>query len=293
MNVFKIRKKSGSYRTIYAPSQEEKLALRAILWDEIEPLCEKVDKRNVQHGFRRGRSAVTNAMQHVGYDYTLSFDLKDFFDTVKPEHVPQFAQRTELWPDGAARQGLPTSPALANIAAAAMDEDICAMNPVKVQATTRRMGVDGFVYTRYADDLAFSFDDPYWIDVLKQAVPALAEKHGFKINPDKTTLQWSGAGRRMITGIAVDKALHPPRSIKRRLRAAKHQRNTGQWRGLYEWASLTPPKEWVRLQKLARAQSAGARTAKATERPASTSVRAPAPLIPWEDIPRGRRFGVE
>lgn len=284
MNVFRIAKRNGKFRTIYAPSPKEKEWLRQVLSTGLTPACERLDKANVAHGFRRGRSPVTNAMQHRGFDYSLCFDLQDFFDTVLPTYVPlEWANMPELWPDGAARQGLPTSPALANIAAAAFDADVCALRPA---GPTRKF--ESFVYTRYADDLTFSFDNAWLIDVLLNAVPRLAEKHGFRINKSKTRLQWAGAGRRIITGVAVDNTLNVPRSVRRRLRAARHRRNTGEARGLAEWSGLRLPKEYERFKQLEPRNAGGSRP-RATERRSSTSAPATAPS-PVTAASGGRRF---
>lgn len=208
--------------------------------------------RYVMHGFMPQRSPVTNAMQHIGYAYTLSFDLADFFDSVTRQTLRIANTPLASWPcdkldacfvDGAARQGLPTSPALANIAVAPMVNEIMAL---------RQRGRFGwnFTFTIYADDLCFSFERFATSLWLKRVVPEIVERHGFKINPAKTCLQCSKAGRRMITGVAVDDALHVPRFIKRKMRAAAHQmkrslRAKDQHRGLLEWSKLKLPAGYV------------------------------------------------
>lgn len=274
MQVFTLTKKNGKTRTIYAPNAEETEALRALLPD-IAAAAQAADTRRVQHGFTAGRSPVTNARQHVGRVYSLCMDLADFFDTVTPEmfgaEVSEEA-KSLCFVRGAARQGLPTSPALANLAASHMDNEIMALN------RNGRFGVL-FVYTRYADDLTFSFDMPHVGEMLRREVPAIIERHGFKINPAKTKLQYAHAGRRHITGIAVgEHGIHPTREAKRRLRAAQHQLRHGlrprnrahliarqvelkrkahpvtlggllvaQGRGLAEWVQLRPPKQSAAL----------------------------------------------
>lgn len=221
------------------PSDEEKAFFRMIL-NSVQEQSQKLDENCVQHGFQKGRNPVTNALCHVGYEYSLCFDLSDFFDSVTPEMVPDYVLgnsvvKAACFPDGAARQGLPTSPALANIAARNLDNEI-----LKLQGNGRFGKL--FVYTRYADDLTFSFDNKYLAKTLMEKVPQIVESQGFKINPSKTKLQWAGAGRRMITGVAVDaKGIHTPREIKRRIRAAKHQNNKKQINGLSEWAKLKLP----------------------------------------------------
>lgn len=227
MKIFKIKKKSGKWRTIYAPSPDEKEACLEVL-PSIAATARSLDTEGTQHGFTKGRSPVTNALAHVGWGYTLSMDLEDFFDSVTPDHVAAGERGTgfsystdgDLFFDGAARQGLPTSPALANLAAAPMDADIHSLN------RKARFG-KLFHYTRYADDLAFSFNLQSVGLMLLREVPKIIEAHGFKLNTDKTHWQCAKAGRRMITGAAVDNFLHVPRETKRRIRAAAHQLETG------------------------------------------------------------------
>lgn len=222
MKIITIPKGNGRFRTIYCPSPEEKK--RSASWIKLVQArlmgCPHVD---VIHGFMPGRSPVTNAIAHIGWEYSLSFDLKDFFDSVVPSMVVACLDKmvSDCFYDGAARQGLPSSPAIANLAAAPMDEQICKL------ITSGRMGRN-FIYTRYADDLTFSFNHPGVGEMLKERIPQIVESFGFTINPTKTHLQSSKAGRRIITGVAVDKTgVYPTREVKRRLRAMRHQLASG------------------------------------------------------------------
>jgi hypothetical protein len=291
------------------PNPEEKqiaLLYLSRLQDIQVPGCE------VQHGFVRGRSPVTNALAHVGYEYTLCMDLADFFDSVTKEMVIKVlteigekdkamamkvpgGMKPETWskhigaifPDGAARQGIPTSPTLANIAAIPMDREILAMQ--------RHGRFRNFIYTRYADDLCFSFNRPGAGKMLMKRVPTIVEKCGFTLNTKKTRLQWAGAGRRMITGVAVDGGIHPTRTVRRRIRAARHHLTIGKitkrtlarihhrraelarekkypsvWAvhyaglvGLVEWSKLVPPKKAG--EAVVEAHSRATTTAKVAE----------------------------
>jgi hypothetical protein len=68
---------------------------------------------------------------------------------------------------------------------------------------------------------------------------------GFEINHRKTRLQSSTAGRRIITGVGVgDDGLYPTRALKRKLRAAIHQKHGNSARGLAEVAKLKVPRGW-------------------------------------------------
>jgi len=235
MKVVQIPKKDGRFRTIYVPDREEKRQLRLLLGDlrrKAERLCDP----SVVHGFMRGKSPVTNALAHVGHQYTVTLDLEDFFDSVTEEKLRGKLSKEQLelvLVDGAARQGLPTSPLVANIAACDMDKAILKW--------IRQSGKD-VVYTRYADDLAFSFDDPELVPVVITKVTEIVRRCGFRVNPAKVRVQWAGAGRRVICGVAVDDhGIYPTREVKRKLRAALHQGNIDSARGLEEWCKLKPP----------------------------------------------------
>jgi len=209
---------------------------------------------DVCHGFVPLRSSVTNAAKHVGFAYTVSFDLADFFDTVTPTQgkaklvAPAKVKvgkkrytttNAELWHNGIARQGLPTSPIIANLAAADMDTAIL----LDIAFEAREYDDARFVYTRYADDLTFSFNDPAMIAVLKLRIPQIVEAAGFKVNERKTTVQCAKAGRRIVTGVAVDEELHPTRAAKRRLRAARNNAQTGKVKHF-------PLRQWTRHVKV-------------------------------------------
>lgn len=234
---FKIKKKSGGYREIYAPNRQTK-AKQRLMVPRLTVLAKQVCNMDVVHGFMPMRSPVTNARMHIGYKFTLSFDLESFFDTVTEDHVmPRVNgdQEIKRWcfAGEAARQGFPTSPIVSNIAASSMDQlilDVLAKHSEKV------------VYTRYADDLTFSFNNKETVDHLKIVIPIVVESCKFKVNPKKTRCQWSGFGRRIITGVAVDDTgIHPTRSVRRRLRAALHQQRMAEAGGLAEWCKLRPP----------------------------------------------------
>lgn len=232
MNVIKIKKKSGGERTIYVPDRKEKRRYRKLI-PKLNPLLEEFCRPLPCHGFMPNRSPVTNAQAHIGFTWSLSFDLKDFFDTVGADHlkgvIPEKLVPRVLY-EGAARQGLPTSPLVANLAAAAMDRAIIA-------------GLaKGVTYTRYADDLTFSCNEREQLDAIKVWLPKVVQAHRFVLNEKKTRLQWAGFGRRIITGVAVDdKGIYPTRSVRRRLRAALHQGNKHEAMGLMEWCALKPP----------------------------------------------------
>jgi RNA-directed DNA polymerase len=243
MKITKIPKGNGKFRTIYCPSPTEKLLFRGNV-PHLNSQAIALDIHKVAHGFLPGRSIVTNALAHVGdWQITLHFDFENFFDSVTSEMLPEpsgltshtcgfhYAAwiRQNCFPDGAARQGLPTSPAIANIAAAPFDAAVIALRG-SLTPKRRILGSRGpaFVYTRYADDLTFSCNSEAVAARILKEIPALAAAHGFKINTAKTTRQHARAGHRIVTGIAATPTgILPTRQARRKLRAASHQIKSG------------------------------------------------------------------
>tara|TARA_R100000458_G_scaffold14673_3_gene12455 strand:- start:1030 stop:1869 length:840 start_codon:yes stop_codon:yes gene_type:complete len=223
MHKVKIPKRGKGYRTVYVPSKKEKPRLRKIA-KALGYISEKHCDLAVVHGFMKGRSPITNAVVHIGYEHTLSMDLKDFFDTcTRDKYDHPMLANIKLTPktyryvivDGAARQGLPTSPAMSNIAAIPMD---AALSELCNESRERA------VYTRYADDLTFSSNSEQVIHNLRKQVPQIVESLGFEVNKRKTKHMRAKAGRRHITGVAVgDRNIYPTRKFRRRFRAVSNQ----------------------------------------------------------------------
>jgi len=232
-----IPKKSGGTRTIYVQSPKEKHHARANAF-EIDKITDQTPHADCLHGFRAGRSPVTNALAHVGFTFTLSMDLKDFFDTVGAKHLTPHgvspATLKQVLVDGAARQGLSSSPAAANLAGTSMDADIIRF----IQTASPEA-----VYTRYADDLSISCNDIQALLSIRDAMPSITEHYGFKVNPKKTRIQSAAHGNRILCGVAVTATgIAAPRSTRRALRAAQHSHpGSNKTRGLAEWVKLKPP----------------------------------------------------
>lgn len=249
MREIRIPKGGGRYRIVVAPDRRRKRACR----DELPRLAAAaitLDVHGVSHGCVPGRGPVSAAAAHRGYRYTLTADLADCFDHVATDRLPLDVPDC-AHVDGIARQGLPTSPALANIALAPLDAEIVA-----------RLAGRG-VYTRYVDDLTISSDDRAVIDEMRAWLPDAVRRHGHELAPRKTHVQ--ATPRRVITGVSVADDLRAPRSTRRRLRAAAHRlaclirdawsceqarplllavaaHQLGVVRGLAEWCAMRPPE---------------------------------------------------
>lgn len=245
-----IRSNSGKERLIYIPNADEKQVLRGVL-DGLNNKMVNLCDVDIVHGFMPGKSPVTNSKKHIGFKYTLCMDIKDFFESVTPNKVEKLLTDKEIekvFVDGAARQGLPTSPAVANIAGVGMDKAL-----VKALGKLGSRYNTDIVYTRYADDLSISFNEDNLIEEIKSTVNQTVSRCGFKINHSKTVCQSSKAGRRIICGVAVDDdGIYPTREVKRRIRAAKHQGRENSLKGLEEWAKLKEPTIDFQIKKMLR-----------------------------------------
>ena len=233
--VARIPKGNGRFREIYIASGEDNIRLRKLI-PELEQILEKSDVYKVNYAFQKGRNCALNALQHIGYKYTLSIDLEDFFDSISPEHVADLIPDLivkQCFVDGSPKQGLPTSPIISVIAFLSCDRMII--------ETLRQLNIIA-VYTRYADDLIFSFDDPKDEGKIGFVVKQIIERYGFKINEKKTQLQCLKNGRIVITGIAVDNnGLYATRCTKKKIRASIHQNSESSLTGLSEWAKCKLP----------------------------------------------------
>ena len=193
------------------------------------------------HGFRRGRSVKTFAALHTGKQVVLRIDLQNFFPSISaariqalfrtagyPERVAdllaglctnsapldvwdliaiqpnpvQIRQARWLYSKPHLPQGAPTSPALANLSAYRMD---CRLSGLASSA--------GAIYTRYADDLAFSGDRDFErvVQRFQLHVSAIVMDEGFAVHHRKTRIMRSGVCQR-LAGVVVNEHMNVVRA---------------------------------------------------------------------------------
>ncbi|MCG7521474.1 reverse transcriptase family protein [Ruegeria sp. Ofav3-42] len=236
---FEIPKKTGGVRVISAPKPRMK---RAQYW-VLDNILACIEPHDAAHGFRTGRSILTNAAPHVGQELVINMDLQDFFPTITYGRVKGLfaamgyaeadaavlaliateAPRDTINVDGtvwhvatgprATPQGAPTSPAIANLVARKLDRRLLGL--------ARRFG---FSYTRYADDMTFSgpFPGDQGLKIFHAAVRAITTEEGFTLHRDKTRFMRRG-GRQEVTGLTVNDKVSVPRAERRKFRAWLHQ----------------------------------------------------------------------
>ncbi len=223
-----IPRRSGTPRLLEIPTGPLKQMQRKVLAE----ILNAVPIHPAAHGFTCGRSIVTNAAVHCGKKTVLRFDVADFFPSVSSARVfgifrtigyPVDVARllaglcttqmpASVWEnrpgarDGAdyltrqrlitrhLPQGAPTSPALANLAAARLDRRL-----------SRLAKAADAAYTRYADDLTFS-GGPQLARSRKRFeshVAMIAGEEGLALNHRKTRIMRAGV-RQRVTGVIVN-----------------------------------------------------------------------------------------
>lgn len=239
---FTIAKKSGGTRILSAPHKKLATAQQWIL----ENILNKLPVEPPAHGFLTGRNTVSNARVHVGRAAVLNMDLHNFFPSITFPRVRSVFERLGYSPaaasilallctecprkrveyDGklywvataprALPQGACTSPALSNQVGRRLDK--------RLGGLSRKMGL---AYTRYADDITLSGDEPLLtrIGYVMARVRHIAQDEGFAVNEQKSRVQKRNTAQ-MVTGLVVND--HPSLSRKeiRRLRAILHRART-------------------------------------------------------------------
>lgn len=259
---YPIKKRNGKFRWIDAPLSP--------LIDMQEKILYNILYKFKQHkccvGFTKNKSVRDGANLHLGSKVLLTMDLENFFNNIKISQVIQTLDHLtyKLYLNSDPKQsrcakneilaiaqlmvfksqvpqGAPTSPALANLVAYNLD---IALSELAQQQNC--------IYTRYADDLAFSsVNKTFNIGQLIPTIKDLITTHGFKLNYKKTKIR-RPHNRMTVTGIVINEKLTVPRWKWRNFRAQLYNiSKTGlpislehyqQLRGYAEWIKSLHPK---------------------------------------------------
>jgi RNA-directed DNA polymerase len=244
-----VPKRDGSPRLISAPKPELKAAQRWI----VREITEHLPVHGAAHGFVSGRSIATNARVHAGARVVVKLDIRGFYPTVTMRRVKGLLRRAGLGEQVATvmallateapreevvthgkthfvalgprslPQGAPTSPSITNA--------LCLRLDCRLSGLARKLGCR---YTRYADDLTFSWhgDARAQVGALLRGAGAIVRAEGFEVHSKKTRVMRAG-GRQKVTGLVVNRApadrpaVRVPRATQRELRAAIRNRELG------------------------------------------------------------------
>ena len=230
---FKIKKKSGKEsRQITAPRTQTFMMMLSAVNQLFRSMYTPSEDAM---GFTDGRSVVTNASVHLGMDYILNLDLKDFFPSIhqarvwKRLQVPPFKFNQPIAnllaglccmkesrddENGNKKdvyvlpQGAPTSPIITNM--------VCDKLDYYLSRLAKRFNMN---YTRYADDITFSSMRYVFSKKGKfmLELERIIKEQGFTINEAKTRLQKRG-DRQEVTGIIVSDKLNVTQKYVRDIR---------------------------------------------------------------------------
>jgi RNA-directed DNA polymerase len=166
---------------------------------------------------------VENALLHVGKKYVLIMDIKDFFSSISDQRIylifraKPFCFDTQIasaltylvTTNDCLPQGAPSSPILSNFACLELDEKLTAFS-----------NQNNWSYTRYADDLTFSSNEPFTpvqIDFIKKVLV----QEGFEPNEKKFRVRTSNK-KQLVTGLVVNEKVNVDRKMLKKTRAMLH-----------------------------------------------------------------------
>jgi hypothetical protein len=255
---FDIQKRHGGVREIRAPDHDLKLLqhrLSVLLQkcaEEINASHGHIEGKNhlgIAHGFKRHHSIMTNGRAHVARRFVFNVDLHDFFGSLNFGRVRGFFIKDknfklhESVATGIAQiacfenklpQGSPCSPVISNLIGHTMD--------IPLAQLAASVGV---TYTRYADDLTFSTNNPIFPEKIAlksgehiwepgRQLRRIVERSGFSFNDKKTRMQLRDS-RQEVTGLTVNRKVNVTATYRYTVRAmANSLFNTGDFEFIYK-----------------------------------------------------------
>jgi RNA-directed DNA polymerase len=239
-----LTKQSGHIRLIEAPKHR----LKDVQWQILFKILDQIPPHPSADGFVKGRSIQTFVAPHVGQHVVLRMDLQDFFPSVARARVQGFFRTAgypdpvadllgaicttttpgDVWRDAMAStdpaqvwdsralysrphlpQGAPTSPALANLCSYRLD---CRLSGLAESA--------GAVYSRYADDLAFSGGEVFArkAESFSPHVTSILKEEGFAVHHRKTRIMRRSV-RQQLVGLVTNERINVRRTDFDRLKA--------------------------------------------------------------------------
>ena len=213
---FPVAKPDGRERRVLAPSPALKRLQRALLDGYLAGL----PVHPAATAFRPGASTAGNARPHAKGRLVAAVDLRDFFESTAAARVRSFFAR-QGWRGESLRalmtlcvfrgglpQGAPTSPCLSNLVNRSLDERL-----------DRLARESGAAYTRYGDDLTFSWRRDRMPAGFREAVESRLAAAGYRVQPLKGWRVSPIADRPVVAGVVLKGGgrLGVPGAIRRRI----------------------------------------------------------------------------
>lgn len=227
----RIPKKSGGFRKLEIPNDELKVVQRTIL--QYLYRNKQLKPSALAHGFVPFRNTCTALTHHnMLAPVILCMDIHDFFGTfpIEPVRLRMVAAGIPATLvdkileactyKGHFPQGAPTSPYLTNIGM--LDTD-------RVLAAYAKR--HGYIYTRYADDITFSYKanehpDKGQVNIFYGVEKILSSMLGIHLKKSKShIIDIKGRAARRVTGVVIRKdglGFNAPRRMRKNIRAGIH-----------------------------------------------------------------------
>jgi len=230
--VFQIKKANGGYRQIAHPSR----ALKAVHRWLNSRYFAALPVHSQAVAYRRGLNIRDNASQHARSMFTLRIDFEDFFHNFSTNHITAYLNdhKKELGIDsldvefisnvssrnGGLTIGSPISPVLTNAMMFDFDE--------QVHTFCRDRNL---IYTRYADDLFISANEPGQLAAALHHVGNVSRtfRYARLVINEKKTRFLSRRYRRTITGLVItpEGNVSVGRARKREIKSLLHSFTIG------------------------------------------------------------------
>ena len=204
-----IKKKDGSDRVIYQPARELKAIQRVVNKDI---LC-KLPVHSAVYSYRKGMNLKQHILAHKKENFITRLDFTNFFNSINEKDIINYISDHKMllgedWDDldtdlliklvcfrGTLTIGAPTSPTLSNC--------ICFQLDNKISQICKELRV---TYTRYADDIYFSTNEPNVLFKIAQRLVKILRTIEYPKNlwlNKKKTIHTSKKRLRKVTGLVL------------------------------------------------------------------------------------------
>lgn len=222
---FSVPKRNGELRKIESPASGLKRIQKSLNF-QLQGVYLSMRPENV-HGFiirpagnYEPFGIVSNARAHISRPYVMNLDIRDFFHSFRaidvrnlfrgapfhfPEALSNLLAMLTTWHD-ILPVGAPTSPVISNLLSNNLDKKLA-------EFAADNEGI----YTRYADDITFSFCKRIDENVIL-GIRKIITDSGLVVNDSKFRIR-SDNSRQSVTGLIVNEKVNVDRRYIRKVRA--------------------------------------------------------------------------
>lgn len=223
---FVIPKKNGGYRKINKPHEDLLYFQKIISWELNKiytPLAPTFVFGYLKKSNNKELYIKTNAKEHLGSNFVVNVDIKDFFNSIHFNTVLKLFSSELFQLDIEAAKiltslvthkqslviGSPASPVISNLIFLEIDKVLYHFSKA----------FEGN-YTRYADDLTFSFESKPKKDFIISIQQQLS-KYGFYLNQNKINISGKNY-RQEVNGLTINNFVNISKEYLKNFRATLH-----------------------------------------------------------------------